>query len=75
MTIEELRQAKYRSPFRPFRIRMADGTKIRVSRAEHIAWDEETGTVACLSGRAWEIIDIDRITSLGDTPASPSPGT
>ena len=75
MTIEELRQAKDRSPSRPFVIRMADGTRIRVLRAEHIAWDEESRTVACLSGRAWEIIDVDQITSPGDAPASPSPET
>ncbi len=75
MTIEELRQAKYRSPFRPFRIRMADRSEIRVSRAEHVACDEETWTVVCRSGRAGEVIDIDPITSLGDAPASPSPET
>lgn len=74
MTIEELRQAKDRTPFRPFVVRTDDGSEIRVSRPEHIAWNEETQTVAGLSGRAWDIIDVDQIASLEDAPEIPEDG-
>jgi hypothetical protein len=37
MRIEELRQAKYRAPFRPFLIHMADGCEIQISHPDHLA--------------------------------------
>jgi len=43
--------------------------------ADPMAWDEESRTAACLPGHAWAGTDIDRITSPGDAPASPSPET
>jgi hypothetical protein len=64
MSIDELRLARYPSPFRPFRIRMADGNEFRASRAGHIAWDARSRTAICRSGRTGDVIDVDRITSL-----------
>jgi hypothetical protein len=64
MTIDELRKARNKQPFRPFVIRTADGTDVTVRHPENIAWDEENRTAVCLAADGTDVIDVDLITSL-----------
>jgi hypothetical protein len=66
MRIAELKKAKYRSPFRPFLIRMADGSEIQVSHPDDIARDAKSRTAACPSGGGCGVIDIEMIMSPSD---------
>jgi len=70
MHVDELRKAWERRPFRPFAIRMADGTAVTVRHPENLAWDEETRSAACMAGagRGTAILDLDLITSLDLDP-------
>jgi hypothetical protein len=72
MTIDELREAAQRRPFRPFEIRTADGRVGTVAHPENVAWDEDSRTAVCRIGRGWDVIDVDLITSLG-LMATPRP--
>lgn len=82
MRLDDLRAIKDRRPFEPFVIRMADGREILVRHPDAVAWDEETDededdngeeneplTVHCiLPGGAWEVINLDLVTSFGPAP-------
>lgn len=74
MTIDELRKARNKQPFRPFVIRMADGAAVTVRHPENIAWDEDSRTAVCLSADGTDVIDVDLITSLGLERARPRKG-
>jgi hypothetical protein len=74
MRIEDLRRAKDQRPFKPFRIRTADGREVEVKHPDAIAWEptEFPRTLICiLPGGQWEVIDVGLVTSLGmESPAS-----
>jgi hypothetical protein len=72
--IEELKKAKDQRPFRPFRIRMADGREIEVRHPDAVAWGGEHSRLVTYISPAddWEEIDVALVTSLG-VPASAQP--
>ncbi len=74
MKIEELKGAKDRRPFQPFRIRMADGRELEVRHPDAVSWGGEHGRIVSYisPNDEWEVIDIALVTSLG-TVGIPSP--
>lgn len=64
MTIEQLREARGRQPFRSFEIRLSGGEQYTIRHPDNIAWDEDSRTATLLAGRAWVVIDVDLVTSL-----------
>ena len=73
MRIEELKRAKDQRPFRPFRIRMADGREIEVRHPDAVSWGGEHGRIVSYLSPSdeWEVIDIALVTSLASVPAQP----
>jgi hypothetical protein len=74
MRLEELRRVKNQRPFRPYRIRMADGREIAITHPDAVAWENEhSRVVLALSGGEHHWIEAVLITSLVEhIPASPS---
>ena len=52
MTIEQLREARERRPFRPFEIRMSGGETYAMSHPDNITGNEEMWVATLVSGRA-----------------------
>jgi hypothetical protein len=73
MKIEELKRAKDRRPFQPFRIRMADGREFQVRHPDAVSWGGDGGRIVSYisPNDEWEVIDIALVTSLGSV-ASPA---
>jgi hypothetical protein len=77
MTIEDLKHAKDKRPFRPFIMRMANGREIEVRHPDAVAWGNELSqSVTHISpNNDWEQIDIAVIVSLAiPAPAKPTAG-
>ena len=77
MKIDELKRAKDKRPFQPFRIRMVDGREIEIKHPDAVAWGHQTGPrmVFALSNGEHHWIDIALVSSLVlPEPAEP-PGS
>ncbi len=67
MRIQDLREAKYRRPFEPFEIHLADGRHVAIGHRDALAWegpDFAPVLFAILPGGKWEVINFAAITSL-----------
>lgn len=66
MKVEDLKKAKFRQPFEPFLILLADGREIPVGNTEVIAWDHKPphSAVCCLPDGRKEWFEIPQIVSL-----------
>ncbi|HEY3243506.1 MAG TPA: hypothetical protein VGM03_09160 [Phycisphaerae bacterium] len=58
MTTEALPKLYHARPFRPFVLRLKDGRRLRVARAERLAYDLEDGWAAVFVGDALERVKL-----------------
>ena len=65
MTVEQLRNVISASPFRPFTMKLADGTRLRVKHPEFVSFSPVGRTVIVWSeGDAFEIVDLLLVASI-----------
>jgi hypothetical protein len=76
MTIEQFRTALRTAPFRPFTIRLADGSKVAVRHPEMVAV-HPTGrtTVVIQPNGGWSVLDLLLVTALDFSEPGESTGT
>ena len=66
MTHDQLVNLLHTRPFRPYRLRTADGRDITITHPEAIAYGGER-TAAVVFGDRWEILDIALVESIEGT--------
>ena len=67
MRFEHLRRAKDQRPFKPFRIRTADGREVGVKHPDAIAREPSEfprTPIRILPGGQWEVIDVGLVTTM-----------
>lgn len=75
MTGNDLRALLRTRPFRPFTVTLADGTRVRVPRADWAIVSPNGQTMVAYEAAcgACAIIDTDRVTAVGYDPPPPEP--
>lgn len=59
MTVEQLKKVHQTRPFRPFTLKLADGSRVRVNHPEMMAYSEGARTTVVYGkGDEFEIIDL-----------------
>jgi hypothetical protein len=73
--IDELKKAKDRRPFSPFKIMMADGNSLEVRHPDAVAWGGDKSRIVTYvaPNDDWMMIDIALVTALAGSAPSPSP--
>lgn len=65
MTIEQLRNVIRASPFRPFTMKLADGSRLRVKHPEFVSFSPAGRTAIVWSeGDSFEIVDLLLVASI-----------
>lgn len=64
MTLEQIAKAHDARPFRPFRIRMADGTSYEVNHPELLARTNRIVLVAIPENDSFAVLDVMLITAI-----------
>ncbi len=74
MTKEAMREQVYRSPFRPFTVRLADGRGCHVPAADHVSLSPGGRTLVIYTGEGGEAVRLIDVALVLEVEAASSDG-